>query len=100
MSNSPTESFFRDFLMRDGLDHVRSGDEHVGRVFHHYVEIRDRRTVNSAASTRAHDATDLRHDAARERVAQKDVCVTAKTNHAFLDTRAAGIIQTDNRRPN
>src|SRR4051812_39576487 len=84
--------------MRYGLDHVWSSDEHVRRVLHHDVEIRDRRTVNSAARAWSHDATDLRHDAARQSVAQKDIGVTAKTHDAFLNARAARIVETDDRR--
>ncbi len=96
--NSTAEFFLRDFLMRHCLDHVRSGDEHVRRVFDHDVEVSDRGTVNGAARARSHDATDLRDHAARECVAQKDVSITTETNNAFLNTRAARIIQTDNRR--
>src|SRR5215203_152257 len=97
VSNSTTEGFLCDFLMRDGLDHVRSGNEHVGRVFDHDVEIGDRRTVNGAARARTHDATDLRYHTAGERIAQENVCITTETYDAFLNTRAARVIQTDNR---
>src|SRR5215213_6433911 len=97
MRNSAAKFFLSDFLMRHRLNHVRSGNEHVRRVFDHDVEVRDRRTVNGAAGTRPHDATDLRDHAARERVAQKNIRVTTKTNDTFLNARAAGIIQTDNR---
>src|SRR5687768_1674174 len=86
--------------MRHRLDHVWSSDEHVRRVFDHDVEIGDRRTVNSAAGTWAHDATDLRDDAARERVAQKNVRVAPETDDTFLNTRSPGIIQTNNRSAN
>src|SRR4029079_1196366 len=84
--------------MCDCFDHVRSGDEHVRRVFNHDVEIRDRRTIDGPAGTRAHDATDLRHHTARERVAQKNVCITTETDATFLNARAARIVQTDDRR--
>src|SRR5256886_12924633 len=86
--------------MRDGLDYVRAGDEHVRRVFDHDVEVGDRRTVNGAARAWAHDATDLRHETAGQGVAQKDVGVAAETDDAFLYARAAGIVQADNRRAN
>src|ERR1041384_2493123 len=94
------EFFLRDFLVRHGLDHVRAGDEHVRRVFDHDVEVGDRRTIHGATRAWSHDATDLRHHSAGERVAQEDVGVTAETNHSFLNTRAARVVQTDDRRPN
>src|SRR5713226_10121064 len=84
--------------MRYGFDHVRASDEHVGRVFDHDVEVGDRRAVHRAARARAHDATDLRHHAAGQSVAQKNVGITAETDDAFLYARAAGIVQADDRR--
>src|ERR1043165_7313284 len=90
--------FLRHFLVRHGLDHVRTSDEHVRRVFDHDVEVSDRGTVNRAPRTWSHNATDLRHHSARKRVAQKDVGVTAETDHTFLNARAARIIQTNDRR--
>src|SRR5205814_341350 len=44
----------------------------------------------------AHDAADLWHNAACQSIAKKDICITAKTYHALLNARAAGIIQADN----
>src|SRR5712671_511041 len=84
--------------MRYGLDHVRPGDEHVRRVLHHDVEVGDRRTVHGAARARAHDATDLRHHAAGQCVAEKDVRIAAETNDTFLYARAARIVQPDDGR--
>src|SRR5688572_21688995 len=84
--------------MRHGLDHVWSSDEHVRRVFDHDVEVRDRGTINSATSTRAHDATYLRHDSARECVAQKNIRIPTEADDPFLNTRATRIIQSNNRR--
>ena len=37
------EFLFGDFLVSDGLDHVRAGDEHVGRVARHKNKIGDGR---------------------------------------------------------
>src|SRR5258705_4240868 len=83
--------------MRHGLDHVRSGNEHIRRVLDHDVEVSDRRTVDCTAGAWAHDATNLRHDSARQGVAQENVGVTSQTHHAFLNARAARIVQADNR---
>src|SRR6266508_490839 len=78
------------------LYHVRTGNEHVRRVLHHDVEICDRGAIDSATRAGTHDATNLRHDAARQSVAQKDICVATQTYHAFLNASAAGIIQANN----
>ena len=40
----------------------------------------------------------MRHHAAGQSVAQKDVGITTETYHAFLYARAAGIIQADDGR--
>src|SRR5215213_3978947 len=98
VSNRSSECLLRDFLVGDGLDHVWSGNEHVRRVFDHDIEIGDRRTVNGAARTRTHDATDLGHHTARERVAKKNVRIATETDDTLLDTRAARVVQTDDRR--
>src|SRR6185295_11601906 len=74
--------------------------EHVGRVFDHYVKVGDGRTIDGAPCAWSHDATDLRHDAARQRVAQKDLGVTTEADDAFLNARSTGIIEADDRRAN
>ena len=53
------EIFLRDLLVRDGLDHVRPGQEHVARVLDHDGEVRDGRRVDGAARARPHDGGDL-----------------------------------------
>ena len=65
---------------------------------HHDGEVGDRRRIDRAAGARAHDRGDLRHDAGGERVAEKDVGVAAERQHAFLNARAAGVVQPDDRR--
>jgi len=87
-----------DFLVRDGFDDVGAGDEHVGIVAGHKNKVGDRRRIDGAAGARAHDGADLRNDAARERVAQKYFGVARERHHAFLNARAAGIVEADNRR--
>jgi hypothetical protein len=39
VGHGPAQVFLRDLLVSDGLDDVRSGDEHVRRVLHHQIEI-------------------------------------------------------------
>ncbi|MCG3160031.1 MAG: hypothetical protein JMDDDDMK_01063 [Acidobacteria bacterium] len=90
--------FFRHFFVRDGFDHVGAGDEHIAGVFDHHREICDRRRIDRAASARPHNRRNLRDDARSQRVAQKDVSVTSERSHAFLNARAARIVQTNHRR--
>ena len=92
------ELLLRDFLVRDRLDHVGAGHEHVARALDHDVEVGDRRRVDRAAGAGPHDRGDLRDDAGRQRVAQEDVGVAAERQHAFLDARAARVVQPDDRR--
>ena len=92
------ELFLGHLLVRDRLDHVGAGHEHVARVLHHDDEVGDRRRVDGAAGARPHDRGNLRHHARRERVAQEDVGVAAEREHAFLDARAARVVQPDDRR--
>ena len=54
--------------------------------------------IDRAARARPHDGGDLRHHAARQRVAQKDIGVAGERDHAFLNARAAGIVQADDGR--
>jgi hypothetical protein len=84
-------------LVRNLLDHVRPGDVHVARALGHHHEVRDRRRVDRPARTWAEDRRDLRHDARSESVAQKEIGVAPQAHDAFLDARAAGVIETDDR---
>ena len=87
-----------DFFVGHGLDDFRPGDEHVRSVLHHQDEVGHRRGINRAAGARAHDGRDLRHHAGSQHVAQEDVGVARQRHHAFLNARAAGIVQADHRR--
>ena len=87
-----------DFFVRDGFDDVGAGHEHVGSFLGHENEIGDRGRVHGTAGTRSHDGADLGDDAARKRVAQKNVRVTRERCHTLLDARAARIIQADDGR--
>src|SRR6266478_85398 len=95
VSHGAAEFFLGDFLVGDGLNDVGTGDEHVGSVAGHENEVGDRGGIDGAASARAHDGADLRDDAAGQRVAQKNIGVTCEGRDAFLNTRAAGIVETD-----
>ena len=87
-----------DILVRHGLDDVRAGDEHVRGVARHENKIGDGGRIDGAARARPHDGADLRNHAAGQRVAQKNIGVTGERPHAFLNARAARIVQADHRR--
>jgi hypothetical protein len=87
-----------DFFMGDSLDDVRAGDEHVGCLASHENKIGDGRGINRAAGAGAHDRADLGDHAAGERIAQKNFRVAGQRLDAFLNARAAGIVQADQRR--
>ncbi len=92
------ELLLRHFFVGDGLENIRSGNEHVAGLVHHHDEIRDRGRIDGAAGTRSHDGGDLRDHSGCQRIAKKDIGVTAERKHAFLNSRTAGIVEPDHRR--
>ncbi len=54
--------------------------------------------IDGAARAGAHDGRDLRHDAGGEHVAQEDVGIAGERADAFLNARAAGVIEADDGR--
>ena len=85
-------------LVGHRLHDVGAGDEHVARVLHHEDEVGHGRRVDVAAGARAHDDGDLRDDAGGQHVAQEHLAVAAERVDAFLDARAAGVEEADDRR--
>src|ERR1035437_868234 len=92
------ELLHRDVLVRHCLHDVRARHEHERRAAHHEGEVGDRRRVHRPARARPENRRDLRNDAGRERVAQEDFGVAAEGNHALLNTRPAGVVETDHGR--
>ena len=92
------ELFLAHRFVGDGADHVGTRDEHVARALDHEDEIGDRGRIHGAARARAHHARQLRNDAARERVAEKDVGVARERLDAFLNARATRVVEADHRR--
>ncbi len=86
-----------DLLARHRLDHVRAGDEHLGRLTDHEHEVRQRRAVRRAARAGAEHHTDLRDDAGRPGVALEDAAVAGERRDALLDTGARAVVQGDQR---
>ena len=99
MHGGAAEFLGRDHLVGDGFDHVGSGDEHVARVLHHEDEVGHRGRIDVAAGAGAHDDRDLRDHARGDDVAAEHVGIARKRRDAFLDARAAGVIEPDDRRP-
>ena len=92
-----TEVFHRDFLAKDGLHNLRPGDEHLRNVVDDEDEVGQRGRIHGTAGTRPEDDGDLRHDAGRQRVAIEDFPVAGKRVDAFLDARAARVVDADDR---
>jgi hypothetical protein len=92
-----TEFLGRHLFVGHGLHHLGTGDEHVGGVLDHEDEVGHRRAVHRAAGAGAHDHRDLRNHAAGHDVALEHVGITAERRDAFLDARAAGIVEADYR---
>ena len=87
----------RDHFVCHRLYHIRSGDEHIAAVFDHEDEVSHGGAVNRTARARPHDEADLRYHAACQDVALEHLGVTAERSDAFLNARATGIVETDNR---
>ena len=98
MRRRPAEFFLRDDFVGYGLHDFGAGDEHVARVLHHEDEVGHGGAVNRAPCARAHDEAELRHDARGEDVALKYFGISAKRRDAFLNARAAAVVEADNRR--
>ena len=92
------EFFRRHVLVGHGFRHVRPGDEHVRAVAHHEDEIGQRGRIDVAARARPHDDGNLRHDARRQHIALEDFAEPGQRGHAFLNARAARIVEPDDRR--
>ena len=96
--NRTAEFFLRHHFVGHGLDHIGTGDEHVGAVLHHEDEVGHCRAVNRPPRARTHDEADLRHHARCQHVALEHLGIAAKARHALLDARAAAVVNTDDRR--
>ncbi len=85
----------RDFLVRGGPDHVGTGEEHVRGVADHHDEISNRRGIHRAARAWTHDYGNLRDNSRRHHVAEKNIRVACQRHDAFLDARAAAVVEAD-----
>ena len=76
---------------------VGAGDEHVRRALDHQHEVGHRGRVDGAARARPHHERELRHDARELHVPPEDLRVARERDDAFLDPRAAGVVDPDHR---
>ena len=86
-------------LTRRDADDLGPRDEHVADAVDHEREVGDRGRVHRAARARAEDEAQLRDQPARLYVAPEDLRVAGKRNDAFLDARAARVVDADDRDP-
>ena len=86
-----------DVLAGDGLDHVRTGDEHLRRLVDHHDEVGQCRGVDVSTGGRTHDQGDLRDDPAGVGVPAEDLAVEPEGDHALLNPGAATLVESDQR---
>src|SRR6185436_13377492 len=92
-----TEIFLRHILVHHGFDHVSAGDKHVRGLVPHYDEVSDRRRINGTTCARAHHGRKLWNYAAVQSIAKEDIGISSQRNDPFLNARATGIIQANDR---
>ena len=97
MRRRAAELLERDLFSGDRLHDVGTGDEHVRGALDHEDEVGHRGRVDGTAGARAHDQRDLRDHPARLDVAPEDLRVSGERDDAFLDPRAAGVVDPDHR---
>ncbi len=100
VSHRTAQIFFVHILVHDGLDDVRPGHKHVTGVLDHDGKVGNGRRIDRAARARSHDGGDLGNDAGSQGVAQENIGVSRQRRHAFLDARASGVVQADQRGAN
>jgi hypothetical protein len=98
MGHRSAQLFLGHVLAGDGLHDVGAGDEHVRDALHHEDEVGHRRGVNGTPGTRPEHHADLRHDARCFDVPEEDPAVSRQGDDALLDSRAAAVVEPDERR--
>ena len=93
------ELLHRHVLAGDRLDHVGTGDEHVGGAVDHHREVGDGRGVDVTAGAGAHDQADLGDHARGVHVAAEDLAVEPERDHALLDPGAGALVDPDDGAP-
>ena len=82
-------------LIGDRFDHFRSGDVHISHVLGHDDEILESGRVNATARAGSHNDADLGYDTRSLDVTVENFTISIKAVNAFLDARAAAIVDAD-----
>ena len=87
--------FLRHVFARHRLHHFRTGEEHIRSALHHQREVRQGGRIDRTAGAGAEDARNLGYHAGGHDVTLEYLGESAQSIDAFLDTCAAGVVQTD-----
>ena len=77
------------------LDDFRTSYEHVSSFVNHNDKVSNCRRVNSTASTRTHDDTNLWYNSTCSNISKENFSIRTKACYALLNTGASTIVQTD-----
>lgn len=91
MREGSTQVLLTNILAGYGFDDFRTGNEHLGALFHHVNEVCQGRAVNSTAGTRAHDGRNLRNHTGRKGVLLEHLPKASKGIRSFLNPGPTGI---------
>ena len=94
----PAQLLGGDLLAGDGLDHLGTGDVHVGGLLHHDDEVGHSGGVDRPAGAGTHDGRDLGHHSRGVDVALENLAVTAQGFHPLLDAGSARIVEAQDGR--
>ena len=86
-----------DILADNRLHNLRAGQEHVAVALDHHHEVRQSGGIDRAARAGTENGGNLRHHAGCQNVALEYLRIARKAVHTLLDTRPAGIVDTDDR---
>ncbi len=90
--------FLRSYVfIGNGFYNIRSRNEHIATVLHHYSEISHRRGIHRSAGTGPHNGRNLRNNTRSLYVSIKDICIAAQRPNAFLNACATRIVQPNHR---
>ncbi|SHW69862.1 Uncharacterised protein [Mycobacteroides abscessus subsp. abscessus] len=84
-----------DLFTGDGLDDVRSGDEHLAGLVDHDDEVGERGGVDVATGRGTHDERNLGDDTRRQDVVAEDAAVQTERDHTLLDAGAGAVVDAD-----
>ena len=90
-----TQIIFRNFFVGYRLNYIRSRHKHIRSFIHHKNKISHGRRINGSTSTWTHDQRYLRNHTRGLNVAVKNLGVSGKSVHTFLDPRSPRVIYSN-----